>query len=134
MTHGDDLAVITGLSTQQNTRRWWVIGGLGVALMTAVAIWFGVASGAGKVEWGNAGFDVVSDEQVDVRFDIYRDPSRAVECVIEAQDKSHFVVGRTTTVVEPSDASPSRQIASVQTAGPAVTGYVERCEYIATPG
>lgn len=110
-----------------------MIGAVGVALMTAVAIWFGVAAGAGKVEWGNSGFDVISDKQVDVRFDIYRDPSRAVECVIEAQDESHFVVGRTTTVVQPGEASPSRQIAPVQTAGPAVTGYVEGCKYVATP-
>ncbi len=123
---------MTAPSTRPSTRRWWVIGTVGVALMTAIAIWFGVASGSGKVEWVNSGFDVVSDAEVNVRFDIYRDASRAVECVLEAQDESHFVVGRATTVVEPSDASPSRQIAPVQTAGPAVTGYVDRCEYVAT--
>ncbi len=122
-----------GLSTQPGTRRWWVVGVVAVALMTAVAIWFGTAASSGKVNWVNSGFEVVSDSQVQVRFDVHRDPSRAVSCVIEAQDESHFVVGRTTTVVEPSDASPSRQIAGVQTAGPAVTGYVERCEYVATP-
>ncbi len=124
---------MTALSTtHRSTRRWWAIGVVGVGLMTALAIWFGIASGAGKVEWVNSGFEVVSDSEVDVRFDIFRDSSRAVECVIEAQDESHFVVGRTTTVVAPSDASPSRQIAPVQTAGPAVTGYVERCEYVAS--
>lgn len=124
---------MTAPSTQRGTRRWWAIGAIGVCLMTAFAIWFGVAAGSGKVQWVNSGFEVISDAEVNVRFDIYRDASRAVECVIEAQDERHFVVGRTTTVVEPSDASPSRQIAPVQTAGPAVTGYVERCEYVATP-
>lgn len=121
-------------STQRSTRRWWLIGALGVSLMAAVAIWFGVAATSGKVQWVNSGFDVISSSEVDVRFDIHRDPSRAVECVIEAQDESHFVVGRTSTVVEPSLASPSRQVAPVQTAGPAVTGYVQWCEYVtATP-
>lgn len=119
-------------TTQRNTRRWWAIGALGVSVMTAIAIWFGVASATGKVEWVNTGFDVVSNAEVNVRFDIYRDASRAVECTIEAQNENHFVVGRTSTVLEPSDTSPSRQIALIQTAGPAVTGYVDRCEYVAT--
>lgn len=111
-------------------RRWWVVGIAGVTLMTALAIWFGVASATGKVNWTNTGFEVTSNEEVQVRFDLSRDPTRAVECVLEAQDESHFVVGQRTTIVEPSESSQSRHLAAVRTAGPAVTGYVERCDYV----
>ncbi len=65
-----------------------------------------------------------------MRFDLSRDPARAVQCVLEAQDESHFVVGQRTTVVQPGEASQSRHVATVRTAGPAVTGYVESCDYL----
>ncbi|MGB3827313.1 MAG: DUF4307 domain-containing protein [Ornithinimicrobium sp.] len=111
-------------------RRWWIVGAAGVSVMTALAIWFGVASATGKVNWTNTGFEVTSSQEVQVRFDLSRDPSRAVQCVLEAQDESHFVVGRTTTVVDPADSSRSRHVATVRTAGPAVSGYVDRCDYV----
>ena len=114
------------------TRRWWLVGALGVCAMTAVAVWFGVAAASGKVNWVNTGFDVVADNEVDVRFDLHRDPDRAVRCVIEAQDEQHFVVGRTTRRVAASSDSPSRHVAAVRTAAPAVTGYVDSCEYVDT--
>ncbi|MGB5937344.1 MAG: DUF4307 domain-containing protein [Ornithinimicrobium sp.] len=114
----------------RNSRRWWVIGVVGVAVMTALAVWFGVASAVGKANWVNTGFDVVAENEVQVRFDLRRDPSRAVECAVEAQDGSRFVVGRTTTRIEPTDQSPSRHVAIVQTTSTAVTGYVEDCRYV----
>ena len=33
-------------------RRWWIIGGVGIALATAVVVWFGLALTAGKVSTG----------------------------------------------------------------------------------
>ncbi|CAN5478974.1 hypothetical protein BH23ACT6_BH23ACT6_01650 [soil metagenome] len=115
----------------RRTARWWVIGIIGVLGMSAIAVWFGIAASAGKANWVNTGFEVVADDEVQVRFDLRRDPTRAVECAVEALDESRFVVGRTTTRIEPTDQSPSRHIATVQTAGPAVTGYVEDCIYLA---
>ncbi len=111
------------------TCRWWVVGILGVTAMTLIAVWFGIASTSGKVNWVNSGFDVVADDRVDVRFDLRRDPDRVVECVLEAQDERHFIIGRVNVVIEPTSASPSRHVQPVQTAGPAVTGYVDDCFY-----
>lgn len=125
---------MTTTSTAPQTRRWWVIGALGVGVMSAIAIWFGMASSSGKVNWIDTGFVLTSSSEVEVRFDLHRDPAREVECIIEAQDENHFVVGRTTTVVEPASASPSRHTATVATAGPAVTGYVDSCVYLSPEG
>ena len=110
-------------------RLWWVVGTLGVLAMSAVAIWFGHAATAGRVHWNYTGHQVVSDRQVDIRFDLNRDPSRAVVCGLEAQDGTHTVVGRTTVEVGPGESSPSRHIASVQTATRAITGYLTTCWY-----
>ncbi len=110
-------------------RRWWTIGVVAVVLMSALAVWFGISATAGRVHWVDTGYQVVSDRQVDVRFDLRRDPSRAVDCELEAQDFSHTVVGRTTVTVPPSDSSPSRHGMSVETATGAITGYVSECWY-----
>lgn len=117
-------------------RLWWWVGGIAVAGMAAVAVWFGVAATSGRVQWVYTGHDVVSATQVDVRFDLRRDPLRPVVCRLEAQDASHTVVGRTQVQVDAAPGSPSRHVASVQTATEAVTGYVDACWYAdeAPPG
>lgn len=116
-------------TTTDQRRRWWVVGGLGIAVMVALAVWFGLSATVGRVHWVSTGHQVVSDAQVDVRFDLRRDPDRAVVCQLEAQDASHAVVGRTEVTVAPSPESPSRHVKPVRTASPAITGYVERCWY-----
>lgn len=123
-------------STPAQRRRWWLVGGLAVAVMVALAVWFGLSATVGRVHWVATGHQVVSDAQVDVRFDLRRDPGRAVVCQLEAQDASHAVVGRTEVTVGPSPESPSRHVETVRTASPAITGYVERCWYAdeAPPG
>ncbi|MFX0538109.1 DUF4307 domain-containing protein [Ornithinimicrobium sp. Y1847] len=116
-------------SSAQTRRRWWIIGAASVAVMVAMAVWFGIAASAGRVHWVNTGQQVVSEEAVDVRFDLRRDASRAVVCELEAEDYQHSVVGRVRVEVGPSESSPSRHVEQVRTASPAVTGYVDRCWY-----
>lgn len=121
-------------STDATQRRWWVFGSIGVAAMTALAIWFGIAATSGRVDWVDTGNIIVSDEQVDVRFDLNRDPSRAVRCEVIAQDYNFNVVGRAEVVVPPTDSSPSRHLGSVETVAPAVSGKVDTCSYVDAPG
>lgn len=113
----------------RGSRRWWVIGGIAVVIMSALAAWWGVAATQGRVHWVDTGFQVMSGTQVDVRFDLRRDPDRAVVCQLEAQADSHLVVGRTEVTVPAGESSPSRHIESVRTASPAITGYVQQCWY-----
>jgi hypothetical protein len=110
-------------------RRWWVIGTVAVLLMTATAVWFGLSATLGRVHWVDTGHQIISGTQVDVRFDMRRDPAREVTCRLEAQDVSHAVVGRTEVTVPPAAESPTRHVESVRTASPAITGYVEECWY-----
>lgn len=110
-------------------RRWWVVGTVAVVVMSALAVWFGLSATVGRVHWTDAGHQLVSGTRVDVRFDLRRDPSREVTCRLEAQDVSHAVVGRTTVAIAPSDTSPSGHVESLQTASPAITGYVDECWY-----
>lgn len=118
-----------GRLDERARRRWWVVGTVAVVVMSATAVWFGVEATTGRVHWTDTGHQIVSGSQVDVRFDLRRDPAREVTCRLEAQDASHAVVGRTDVAVPPSTASPTRHVESVLTAAPAVTGYVTQCWY-----
>lgn len=118
-----------GHDAATSTRTWWIVGTIGVLLMSAVAIWFGIASTVGRVHWSDAGFEVVADDRVDVRFDLTRDPDRSVVCLLQAQDERYAVVGSVETTIGPVASSPSRHIGTVRTAGPAVAGHVEHCRY-----
>ena len=120
----------TTATASTSTIRWWVIGGIGVTVMVALAVWFGMSATVGKVHWYNTGFEVMSDEQVDVRFDLRRDPSRAVECDLHALDDKHARVGTGSVVVAPSEESPSRHIEPLRTVARATTGYVDSCSYV----
>ena len=111
------------------SRRWWIVGITAVVLMSVLAVWFGISAATGKVQWVNTGHEIVSDRQVDVRFDLRRDPTREVVCELEAQDTHHAVIGRTEVRVGSTPASPSRHVESVRTASAAVTGYVHECWY-----
>ena len=113
----------------RSRRRWWAVGSVAVVVMTALAVWFGIEATTGRVHWVDTGHQIVSGTQVDVRFDLRRDPSREVVCRLEAQAASHTVVGRTEVTVGPSASSPSRHVESVRTAAPAITGYVSECWY-----
>lgn len=115
--------------TRASRRTWWIIGTIGVAAMTAIAIWFGIAATSGKVHWVDTGFDVISDEQIDIRFDLRRDPSRAVVCDLHALDEHHGRVGTGQVTVPPADQSPSRHIKPLRTVARAVSGYVDTCSY-----
>lgn len=112
-----------------STRTWWIVGTIGVLAMSAIAVWFGIASTAGKVHWVNTGFEVISDEQVDIRFDLRRDPDRAVVCDLHALDGHHARVGTAQVTVPPSEESPSRHIEPMRTVARAVSGYVDSCAY-----
>ena len=120
----------TRTPTRTSKRTWWIVGTIGVLAMSAIAVWFGIASTAGKVHWVNTGFEVMSDEQVDVRFDLRRDPSRAVECDLHALDDKHARVGTGSVVVAPGEESPSRHIEPLRTVARATTGYVDSCSYV----
>lgn len=117
------------VATGRSTRFWWVVGTVAVLLMTGLAVWFGIAGSVGKVHWNNNGFQLHGDTSVDVRFDLTRDPSRAVVCELQALDETHARVGTTEVTVGPSESSPSRHIETVRTTSAATTGYVDACWY-----
>lgn len=119
----------TDSSGRRTTRRWWVIGGIGVTAMTAVVVWLGLWGAGEQVQWYNAGFQVRDDTVVDVRFDLTREAGREVTCRMEALDDRKLLIGSTDVVIEAGQETRSRHVAPVRTLAVATTGYVDYCWY-----
>lgn len=120
-------------TTQRPQQRtlWWIIGILGVAAMTGLAIWFGIAGSSGKVHWYNGGFKIVSEQEIEIRFDVVRDGDRAVLCDLHALDDKHARVGTGQVVVEATPGETrSRHAESLRTVSRATTGYADSCAYV----
>lgn len=112
-----------------STRTWWVVGVIGVLVMSGLAVWFGLSATVGRVHWTDTGHSITSDTEALVRFDLTRDPAREVTCRLQALDERRGTVGTAEVVVPPGDTSPTRHVEPVRTVTRALTAYVERCWY-----
>ncbi|WP_226345672.1 DUF4307 domain-containing protein [Agilicoccus flavus] len=108
-------------------RRFVLLGVVLTAIGLAVAIWWGLASTVGKPAWRDLGYRVVDPSTTYVRFEVTRPPSLALSCVVEAQETSHGVVGRTTVQVPPGEPASVVVETRVRTTSTAVYGAVRRC-------
>ena len=109
------------------TGRWWVVGVIGCGLGVALAVWLGLANSVGRVTFIDTGYQVIDDRSVRVEFDVHRPAGRAVDCRVQALDKTFGVVGAVDVAVP---ASPERSVhreVVVRTTSRAVTGVVHSC-------
>jgi hypothetical protein len=110
------------------TARWWVVGGIGVAVATALAVWLGLANSLGRVTWTDTGYRVLDDRSVRVEFDVHRPSRQAVTCHVQALDQGFGVVGALDVEVPASAERSVHREVVVRTATRAVTGVVDSCE------
>ncbi|KGN33011.1 hypothetical protein N802_15710 [Knoellia sinensis KCTC 19936] len=107
------------------TTRWWVIGGIGISAMVVFIVWFALAS-ANAVTADVVTYDVKSDSEMELTYDVHRPDGAAVQCTIEAQDVRHGRVGAVTDDV-PAGAKSVHRAVTVRTSARAVTGVVASC-------
>lgn len=115
--------------TSTGSRRWWALGVAAVLAMTAFVVVLYLPSGNDRVSWNEAGFLVRADSLVEIRFDVTRDPSRAVTCRLEALDGGKLLVGSAEVQVPPGEDGTSRHVSELRTVARATTGYVDECWY-----
>ena len=115
-------------------RRRAVIGiSVLAAAATAVVLWLGVGAMTAPVTWKDVGYDVVSDGEVEIVFDVVRyDPGAVVQCRVQALNRHYAQVGVVTADVAPGDRAAQRERVTVATTERAVTGLVESC-WVASP-
>ena len=99
---------------------------VGVALMTIVAMWFGIANFS-PVSHRDVGFRVISQWQTEVEFEVTKPTDATVVCGIETLNNSYLTVGYVEVELGPSDFQTNRHTVSVNTTEMAVTGLVDEC-------
>jgi hypothetical protein len=109
-------------------RRPVVIAAL-VTLAVVVLAWilWVVVESRSPVQWTDVGFDIVSDQQVDVTYDVHKDPDATVTCTLRALDRAKGTVGTADVVVGPGASGAVRRTDTVRTSALAVTGFVHEC-------
>lgn len=110
---------------------------IGIAVLAAVAtgvvVWLGIGAMTTPVTWKDVGYDVVSDGEVEIVFDVVRhDPAAPVQCRVQALNRGYAQVGVVTVDVAPGARAAQRERVTVATTERAVTGLVESC-WVASP-
>jgi Domain of unknown function (DUF4307) len=103
-----------------------------VALVVTAAVVLGwilwvVIDSRSPVHWTDVGFVIVSDQQVDVTYDVHKDAAATVTCTLRALDQGKGTVGTAEIVIGPSRSDVTRRTDTVRTSALAVTGFVRTC-------
>ncbi|MFT4189392.1 MAG: DUF4307 domain-containing protein [Aeromicrobium sp.] len=122
---------MTDLSDRYGTRStprwtWWVVAGAGIALGTAWAAWIALQPQPLKTDV--YGFEVVSDERIDLTLEIIADEPAEVVCDVYAQAEDHSIVGEKTVTIPASEQEIVHHDLSLTTTQRAVTGVIRSCD------
>ncbi|WP_074046511.1 DUF4307 domain-containing protein [Dermacoccus nishinomiyaensis] len=111
-------------------RKWWIIGTLGVVLMTAFCIWFGIQWTSNTVTANQHGFKVLSDDRIQVSWDVIpSDKDKPVTCTLIALNDRRDVLGSKSVSLKPSPYDSTTYTDIVRTTSRAVSGTVKECHY-----
>lgn len=120
----------TARSTRRGRLGLVVAGALGVALV----IWIGLNMAGRPVSWKDVGFHVEGPQAIEVTFEVTKPKESTVTCTVTALSESYAEVGVRKVDVGPAATATRRVTATVQTTELAVSGTVERCDLVDTPG
>jgi hypothetical protein len=120
------MAILSLPRPAPGTGKWWLVGILGCAVGTALAVWLALANSLDRVTWTDTGYRVVDDRSVEVDFDVHRPSGQAAVCTVRALDHGFGTVGAVEVRIPAGERSVHRQV-TVRTASRAVTGVVQRC-------
>ncbi len=109
------------------SRKWWWIAGALILVTSLIAVWFGISATRG-ISWSPAGTRVISDREIEVRFDVTGQNDRPVRCHLVAYDIDHATVGQVDVDLPASSYRSTRYARSVRTVTQAVTAEATHCE------
>lgn len=109
-------------------KKWWIIGAVGVLVMSLLAGWFAI-SASGGVGYSQAGFKVESDSSVKVIWDVHTPEKKPVTCTLITLNDKRDVLGTKVVNLPVSKYESTRYTQHVKTVSRAVTGTVQECHY-----
>jgi hypothetical protein len=85
----------------------------------------------GGTRFATLGYVVRSDTEVDIRFQVSKDPGTTVECLVRARDRDGVEVGSQKVRVEGGGTGEVERVQRVTTLRRAATGEVTECVGVA---
>lgn len=111
-------------------RKWWIIGTIGVAIMTAFAVWFGLSASSNTVTANQAGFKILGDDRIQVSWDVIpSERNKPITCTLIALNDKRDVLGTKVVQLKASSYRSTRYEDVVRTTSRAVSGTVKECHY-----
>ncbi|MBA8815827.1 hypothetical protein FHX48_000879 [Microbacterium halimionae] len=128
MTTQEKLDARYGRGRLSAARRGAYISGSVVAIAALGCLAWGAVSGVfDTVDAVDTGYSLVSEHQVDVRFQVTAQVGATVACAIEAQDEDHGIVGWRIVEYEASTDATHSYTETIPTLDQATTGFVNSC-------
>ena len=110
-----------------SARAWWAVGA-GLALLIALASWWGWSVAHQAVRWQDVGFTIVSPTEVHVTYDVFLYSDAQVTCHLRALNTRFAEVGVATQHIDPAAGTSQRLTATFATTEEATTALVHYCE------
>lgn len=107
---------------------WAVTGVAGVALVVIAWLWWaGLAQPTAQFESRDLGYELVSDREVIVKFEVSVAPGTQINCAVQALNASYGIVGWQVLEIPASDQRTRVFNQPVRTSEQAVTGLLYQC-------
>ncbi|MCU1438402.1 MAG: DUF4307-like protein [Naasia sp.] len=125
-----DLDARYGRSTVSRRRQRWIAiaGAVGVALvMIAWVVWVSGDRDQPMLASRDTGYEVISDTDTLVRYEVTVDPGTAVRCAVQAWNSDNDIVGWKIVDVPPAEERIRVFVQPLETVNRAYTGLLSRC-------
>jgi hypothetical protein len=108
------------------------LGTAGVLALTAVVSWFALRQANPAISSAVLGYQVTSDQTVDVRFQVDKAPGRKAVCILRARNSAGEEVGRRNVAVPADPGGPRATVLSetLHTNDRAIVGEVLQCDLV----
>ncbi len=124
------LAARYGRTTRDATtqRRWGIAGASAVALVLLAWLgWAGLGQPTAQFETRDLGYELVSERDISVRFEVSAPPGMQLNCAVQALNASYGIVGWAIVDIPAADVRTRVFDQPLRTSEPAVTGLLYEC-------
>lgn len=107
---------------------WAITGVAGVAAVLIAWLWWaGLAQPAAQFETRDLGYELISDREVIVKFEVSAPPGTQINCAVQALNASYGIVGWQVLEIPASEQRTRVFNQPVRTSEQAVTGLLYQC-------
>lgn len=113
---------------RRGQRGWAIAGASGVAVVLLAWLgWAGLGQPGTQFETRDLGYELISDEEVSVRFEVSTTPGNTLSCAVQALNAQYGIVGWKIVDIPAAEVRTRVFNQPLRTSEPAVTGLLYEC-------